>query len=276
MTEPTSEDERVAGIRQVWTEGDYRRIASLFSPVSERLAVELDVAGRQVLDAATGTGNTAIAMARAGAEVEAFDLTPLMLERARERARAEHVQVRFREGDLTAIPFPDASFDLVVSTFGAFLCDDPAACARELVRVCRPGGRIVSTAWTGEGVIGSLRKATEARYPQLAMADPSHEAHLAWGDPDRLPGLFDECDVEVHLEHREVWFPFGSSEDALEVFETTSGPVMRLRAAIIGAGLDWDAIRGDLVREWDAMAVQTAAGVELPSTYAVAFVERRS
>jgi SAM-dependent methyltransferase len=276
VTDPASDDERVAGIRQVWTEGDYRRIAQLFSPVSERLAVELDVAGRQVLDAATGTGNTAIAMARAGAEVEAFDLTPLMLDRARERARAEHVQVRFREGDLTAVPFPDASFDLVVSTFGAFLCDDPAACARELVRVCRPGGRIVSTAWTGEGVIGSLRRATESRYPQLAMADPSHEAHLVWGDPDRLPGLFEGCDVEVHLEHREVWFPFGSSEDALELFETTSGPVMRLRGAILEAGLDWDAIRSDLVREWDEVAVQTDAGVELPSTYAVAFVERRS
>lgn len=276
MTERTNDDERIAGITQVWTEGDYRRIAQLFAPVSERLVAELDVAGRRVLDAATGTGNTAIGLAHAGAEVEAFDLTPALLDQARERAAAEHVEIAFREGDLTAIPYPDASFDLVVSTFGAFLADDPAACARELVRVCRPGGRVASTAWTGEGTIGSLRKVTEVCYPQLAAADPSREAHLAWADPDRLPGLFKGCDVEVRLERREVWFPFRSSEDALEVFETASGPIMRLRGAITGAGLDWGAIRADLVRAWDEMAAPTDVGIALPSTYAVAFVDRRS
>lgn len=100
MAETIGGDERLAGIQQVWTEGDYRRIAELFAPVSERLATELDVAGRRVLDAATGTGNTAIAMARAGAEVDAFDLTPSMLDRARERAVVEHVEVDFREADL--------------------------------------------------------------------------------------------------------------------------------------------------------------------------------
>jgi 2-polyprenyl-3-methyl-5-hydroxy-6-metoxy-1,4-benzoquinol methylase len=106
MSGTTTDDERVAAIQQVWVEGDYRRIAQLFAPVSELLATELDVAGRRVLDAATGTGNTAIAMARAGAEVEAFDLTPLLLEWARERAEAEQVEVGFHEGELCAIPWP--------------------------------------------------------------------------------------------------------------------------------------------------------------------------
>lgn len=274
MAHDPGHDERVEELRRLWSDGDYRRIAQLFAPVSERLAAELDVAGLRVLDAACGTGNTAIVMAHAGAEVAAFDLTPQMLDWARQRAAAEHAAVLFREGELTAIPWPDAEFELVVSTFGAFLADDAAGCAAELVRVCRPGGRIVTTAWTGEGVIGSWRRAVETRHPEFALQDPSRVDRDAWSAPERVRALFDGDDLEVRVEEREIWFPFASSVEALDTFEATSGPIMRLRDAVLGAGHDWVRIRRDLVAEWDRMAAPTDGGIELPATYAVAVIDR--
>ena len=272
----TPQQERIAGITQLWSEGDYRRIAALFAPISHQLVDELEVAGLLTLDAATGTGNTALALAKAGAEVDAFDLTPALLEHARQRAANAHVDIRFREGDLTAVLYPDASFDLVISTFGAFLADDPMACARELVRVCRPGGRVVTTAWAGDGVIGSWSVIAMERHPEL-FGDPAAQAErFAWSDPERVPELFAGCDVDIRVEHREIWFPFASTTDALEVFEATSGPIMRLRSAVQEAGGDWDDLRAELVRRWDALARPADDGIRLPSTYAVAFVGRRA
>ncbi|GGI05591.1 class I SAM-dependent methyltransferase [Egicoccus halophilus] len=274
MGRAISAADRVAAITGLWSDGDYRRIAALFAPISEQLAANWAGPGLRVLDAATGTGNTALAFARAGAEVDAFDLTPTLLDIAERRAAEQRLRVRFRQGDLVAIPYDDATFELVVSTFGAFLADQQQACARELVRVCRPGGTIVTTGWSGEGAIGVLTAVTVEHHPDLR--DPAAPDVRVWSDPDRLPGLFAGCDVEVSLERRTAEFTFASAEQAMEVFETTSGPVRALRTNVERAGRDWSALRQEIVRRWTALARPTGDGIALPSVYGVAVVRRRS
>ncbi len=167
----------------------------------------------------TGTGNTAIAAAAAGADVSAFDITPRLLDVARERAAAAGLTIDFREGDLLAIPYPDDAFDLVLSTFGAFTADDPPACARELVCVCRPDGTIVTTAWADEGVFGVLTEVAVTRYPALVphgAADPR-----AWADEAGLAGIFSTWSDAPRRSRSPR--PRRPSR-----FEATSGPVQRM------------------------------------------------
>jgi SAM-dependent methyltransferase len=265
-------NERVEAIQQLWSVGCYEDVGALFVPVTEAVVAALPLAGRRVLDAATGTGNTAIAAARAGADVAAFDLTPRLLDVARERASAAGVTVDFAEGDLLAIPYPDDAFDVALSTFGAFTADDPQACARELVRVCRPGGTIVSTAWASDGIFGVL---TEVALARLASVTPSGAPDpRAWADADGLAGIFAGLPVSIELTHRTVWLPFPSVDEAFAMFEATSGPVQRMRAAITAQDADgWPAVRAEIVARW---AASSSPGehddVLLPGTYGVATI----
>lgn len=264
---------RIAAIQKLWTDGDYPTIGALFEPMSDELVARLDLAGRRVLDAATGTGNTAILAAQAGAQVDAFDLTPSLLEVARQRAADAGVTVRFVEGDLVAIPFPDASYDLVLSTFGAFLVDDQRRCAQELLRVCRPGGRIVSTAWSAAGMFGVMLEVFTDRHTALLAGAPDQRA---WADPDKLARLFDGLEVDIDVTTATLWIPFASVASALELFESASGPVHRMREALAAEGGDWNEVRSDLAARWEQLARARDGGVELPSGYAIATVRRLS
>ncbi len=262
---------RVDAIRQLWSDGDYARVGALFIPVTDTLVDELGLDGLDVLDAATGTGNTALAAARAGARVSAFDLTAQLLDVARARAAESGLAIDFAEGDLLDVPYPDDRFDVVLSTFGAFTADDPRRCATELVRVCRPGGRVVSTAWGHDGVFGALTAVVAERHPEVV--DPARPDPRAWADAEGLAAIFAGLDVKIELTHRTVWFPFPSAERALALFEEVSGPVQRLRAGVEQASPGgWEGVRMELVRRWDALARRVPAGVELPSGYGTAVV----
>jgi SAM-dependent methyltransferase len=138
-----------------WSSGDFSVVAACIVYQAEQLCETADVqAGWRVLDVATGSGNAALAAARRGCEAVGVDYVPALLERGRIRAAAEHLSVEFREGDAEDLPFPGASFDAVLSIYGAMFAPDHERTAAELARVCRPGGRIALASWTPDGFIG--------------------------------------------------------------------------------------------------------------------------
>ena len=142
-----------------WASGDYAVVGTTLQIVGEELCEALDVrSGQQVLDVAAGNGNVSLAAARRWCNVVATDYVPALLERARERAAAERLDIEFREADAEALPFPDESFDVVVSTFGVMFTPNQEQAAREMLRVCRSGGRIGLANWTPDGFIGQLFK----------------------------------------------------------------------------------------------------------------------
>src|SRR5579859_2156636 len=168
--------------QETWATGDFSMIGTSQVIVGELLseAVELH-AGQSVLDVATGSGNTALAAARRGCRVTGIDFVPALLDRARERAAAERLTVDFQHGEADSIPFPDSSFDAVLSTFGAMFAPDPQQTARELLRVCRPGGKIGMANWTPEGMIGEMFRLVASFTPPSDLEPPS-----AWGVESKL------------------------------------------------------------------------------------------
>src|SRR5215210_51887 len=143
--------------QRAWASGDYAMFGATLLIMSEVLCEAVDLrSGQQVLDVATGSGNTALAAARRFCEVTGIDYVPTLLKRGRERAAAERLEVAFQEGDAENIPFPDASFDVVLSTVGVMFAPDQSKAAGELLRVCRPGGRIGLASWTSDGFAGGM------------------------------------------------------------------------------------------------------------------------
>jgi SAM-dependent methyltransferase len=265
--------DRTAAIRRVWEDGAYEDIGALFEPISAQVVGNLALTGRHVLDAATGTGNSALLAARAGAQVEAFDLTPRLLDIARARAASAGLDIRFREGDLVDMPYPDASFDVVLSTFGAFTVDDPRRCAEELLRVTRPGGSVVSTAWSDEGMFAALIAVVTEQHP--GALDPDRPDPAAWADASALARIFAGADVDISVQRLTWWFRFPSLIAPLDLLERASGPVQRLRAAVEAADGDWTESRDEILARWSRLARSTATGVELPAVYGVATVTVR-
>ncbi len=177
--------------QRIWATGDFSVVGAGGVIVGELLceAVRLH-AGERVLDVATGSGNTALSAARRGAEVVGVDFVPALLDRARERAQAERFKkISFEAGDTENLPFPDASFDAVLSTFGHMFAPDPVRAAQEMVRVCRPGGRIGFAAWTPEGFTGQFFR-TGAKYnpPPPGIPPP-----LLWGKEDAVKERFPQA-----------------------------------------------------------------------------------
>lgn len=269
--------DRVSGIRDLWSAGSYAAVGDLWSYVGRDLAAELDarlgLAGRQVLDAACGTGNTTLALARLEAEVVGVDLTPDLLAIARERARAEGLPVDLREGDLLDLPLDDAAVDVTTSTFGAFIADDPFACAAELARVCRPGGTIAVTAWARGGPFETYRGVVEEVAGELGPADrPDAEA---WAEADGLRERFAATPAElVDVERREVGLPFPSASAAVHFYEANSGPLIRTAEAVRAAGQDWDAVRAEVIRRWEGTAEHRSDGIVLRAPYGRALLSR--
>ena len=203
--------------RQTWASGDYHRIASLIVPVSERLCDTADLrAGERVLDVATGSGNTAIAAARRLCAVTGMDYVPALLERARSRADAEDLPVEFKEGDAEALPVEDGAYDVVLSTFGVMFAPNQEQAARELLRVCRPGGRIGLASWTPEGWIGEMFRITGRHVPPPAGLRPP----TRWGTEDGLRELFGDGIAPLRATRQSFLWRFTSAQQYLDLFRT--------------------------------------------------------
>lgn len=171
-----------------WSSGDYAVVGTTLQIVGEELCEALDVrAGQRILDVAAGNGNASLAAARRGCEVVASDYVPALLERARERAAAERLDMEFREADAEALPFADRSFDAVVSTFGVMFTADHDQAAAELIRVCRPGGKIGLANWTPEGYIGQMFKTIGKHVPPV----PGAQSPALWATRGRIAEWFE-------------------------------------------------------------------------------------
>ncbi len=195
--------------QQIWSKGDFAMVASLVYNASESLAEELDLLpDERVLDVACGSGNAAISAARRtwGGTVGA-DYVPELLERGRERAAAERLEVEFVEADAQDLPFEDASFDVAISVFGAMFAPDQPKAAAELLRVVKPGGRIGMGNWTPGGAVGTMFQ-TIAKH---APPPPGLESPLLWGTEDRLRELFGDgiSDLRVERAHLAAAVPLG-------------------------------------------------------------------
>jgi SAM-dependent methyltransferase len=257
------------GTRKGWSQGDYSLISKFLRPVAHVLVDECAIsAGQEVLDAAAGDGNVAIAAAEEGASVTACDITPMMLERGRARSEAAGVDVEWVEGDVEALPFADGSFECVTSAFGLFLAPRPELASAEAFRVLRPGGTFGMTAWTGEGFMGHVFEMNGRFDP----GPPDVPATVDWGDEDIVRSRLEGLAGSVRTERRSLRLELESA-DAYWDLLGNSGPTAARRAAL-DAGLV-EEMRTALFEIVERFNQAPAGGVMIDSEYLLTVARKR-
>ena len=233
-TTPTPDLKAIKTRQQAaWSSGDYAVIGTTLQIVGEQLAEAMDLrAGQTVLDVAAGNGNATLAAARRWCEVTSTDYVDSLLALGRKRAEAEGLRVKFQIADAEDLPFADASFDAVVSTFGGMFSPDQDRTAAEMVRVCRSGGRIGLANWTPEGFVGQMFK-TIGKYlpPPTGVKSPA-----VWGTRSWVEATFAAAASTITAEPRYFTFRYRSAQHFLEVFRTYYGPVLKAFEALDAAG----------------------------------------
>ncbi|RJF92800.1 class I SAM-dependent methyltransferase [Noviherbaspirillum saxi] len=235
-------------LKATWMSGDYGHFAKYLEPGALDFLKRLELTpGTRMLDVACGAGQIAIPAARAGVEVTGVDIASNLIEQARTRAKEEGVDAQFDEGDAEMLAYPDASFDVVVSLIGAMFAPRPEHVAAELIRVCRPGGRIVMANWTPEGHVGQMFKTIGKHVPPPALMAPP----VKWGDEATVRERLGQGTTGVHTNKRmyPMVYPFPPA-DVVEFFFKYYGPTNRALAALDTDGQA--ALREDLVRLWTA------------------------
>jgi SAM-dependent methyltransferase len=244
-----------------WASGYYAVIGTTLQLTGELLCEAVDIAaGERVVDVASGNGNAAVAAARRGGEVIACDYVPALLEGARARAVAEGLELDTRDADAEALPFGDATFDAVLSTFGVMFAPDQERAAAELVRVCKPDGRVGLANWTPDGFVGQMFKLV-GRYvpPPAGLRSP-----LEWGTVGRLEELFGPG-RSIRSAARSFVFRYRSADHWLATFRRFYGPIHKAFGALDAA--DASALSSDLLalaRQHDTSA---GASLRVPSDY---------
>ena len=257
--------------RATWASGDYAVVGTTLQIVGEQLCEAIDLrAGSRVLDVAAGNGNATLAAARRWAEVVCTDYVPALLERARARAQAERAQgIEFREADAEALPFGDAAFDAVLSTFGCMFAPNPRRVAAELLRVCKPGGRIGLANWTPQGFVGQLFKTIGQHVPPPAGID----SPALWGTRARIEELFGAGTSAIVAEPRHFVFRYRSAQHWLEVFKASYGPVLKAFAALDAPGQQ--ALGEDIVRLIERFNRAGDGSMVVPGEYLEIVLTRR-
>jgi SAM-dependent methyltransferase len=253
-----------------WASGDYAVIGTTLQIVGELLAEACDLKwDENVLDVAAGNGNATLAAARRGCKVTSTDYVSTLLERGEARARAEGLDVKFQVADAEALPFKDASFDAVLSTFGVMFAPDQERSASELARVCRPGGRMGLANWTPESLVGQMFKLLGRQLPPPAGVQPPS----LWGVETHLRSLFGETAASIAVTRRSFTFRYRSAAHFVDVFRTWYGPLHKAFAALPtekAAALERDLT--DLLNDSNRAG---ASSLVVPSEYLEVVVTRR-
>ena len=236
MTDPELKERA----RAVWSAGDYDAVVDYIWSVGSDLVERVGVSGDDtVLDVACGTGNATIPAAQTGASVTGLDITPELLEGGRRRAAAAGVEIDFVEGDAEELPFDDASFDVVLSTFGCMFAPDHKRAAAEIARVLKPSGRLGIAAWRPEGSVGDFFNSLSALGPP---PPPGFQPPILWGTRDHVEEIFAGKGVELRFDDAEVTFEFETMDAAVAEYYENFGPIVMLRAALEPEG------RGDEIK----------------------------
>jgi SAM-dependent methyltransferase len=252
-----------------WASGDYAVVGTTLQIVGEDLCEAVDLhSSQRVLDVAAGNGNATLAAARRFADVTSTDYVGTLLERGRERAKADRLPVTFREADAEDLPFPDASFDVVLSTFGVMFTANQERAAAELLRVCRPGGRIGLANWTPESFVGQLLK-TVGKYVPPA---PGVKSPVLWGKKAHLDELFGSGGT-VAVESRYFTFRYKSPAHFLDVFRSYYGPVHKAFAAVEPSARE--TLQADILKLIGDFNGATDGTVVIPSEYLEVVITKR-
>jgi len=245
-----------------WASGDYAAIGTTLQIVGETLAEAVDVrAGERVLDVAAGNGNASLAAARRHANVTSTDYVQALLAKGHDRARAEGLAIQFQHADAEALPFADASFDAVLSTFGVMFTPEHERSASEMLRVLRSGGRIGLANWTPGGFIGRLFKLIGAHVPPPAgLASP-----LLWGTESHIVELFGSHAAQIRCEHRHFNFRYHSAAHWVQVFRELYGPTHKAFATLDAQGTQ--SLERAITALLDELNVAGPQSLVVPSEY---------
>jgi len=257
--------------RAAWTAGDYSVVGATLQIVGERLCETLDVrSGQRVLDVAAGNGNVSLAAARRFCDVTSTDYVPALLERGRERAESEGLEISFQEADAEQLSFADESFDVVTSSFGVMFAPDQDRAAAEMLRVTRPGGKIGLANWTPDSFIGQLFKTIGKHLPPPAgLKSPA-----LWGTKDRLSELFDTETCAVEITRQTYVWRYKSPRHWLELWREVYGPLQKAFGALDEAAQEQLAI--DLLALIDRCNVAHDGTMVVPAEYVEVVVTKRS
>ncbi|MGB7209671.1 MAG: class I SAM-dependent methyltransferase [Pyrinomonadaceae bacterium] len=250
-------------MRATWIAGDFGKIAVAIEKGAVDFISRLDIKpGEHVLDVACGTGNLALPAARLGADVTGVDIAPNLIKQGRERAAAEGLNCKFDEGDAEKLPYADNSFDTVVTMFGAMFAPRPEVAAAELIRVCRPGGRIAMANWTAQGFSGQMFKIASKHVPPPPGVMPP----VLWGDEETVKSRFASGVTGLTLTRRPIEFkyPFPPNE-VVEYFRQYFGPTQMAFAALDADGQA--AMRKELEELWTEHNRATDGTTDVESEY---------
>lgn len=234
-------------LKEVWMAGDYDRFSRYMEGSAREFYERLDIApGSQLLDVACGSGQLALMAAKDGTEVTGVDIASSLVERARVRAQAEGLKIRFEEADAEALPFDDASFDVVVSLIGAMFAPRPDHVAKELLRVCAPGGTIAMANWTPQGFVGQMFKTIAKFIAPSGMPSPT-----LWGDEATVQARLGSGLAKLQPTKRSYTFsyPFPPDE-VVEFFRLYYGPTNQAFASLDVEGQAQ--LRQELETLWEA------------------------
>lgn len=253
-----------------WSSGDYAVIGTTLQIVGETLCEALDLrAGVRVLDVCAGNGNATLAAARRWCDVVSTDYVSTLLERGRARASADGLAVQFKEADAENLPFADASFDVVLSTFGVMFTPNQEQAAHELTRVCRPGGQIGLANWTPSSFVGELFK-TIGRYipPPAGLKPPS-----LWGTDARLRELFGQRAKTLETTRKNFMFRYRTPQHWLDTFRTYYGPTQKAFGAVDAA--QQTSLAADLIGLVQHFNHATDGTVVVPGEYLEVAIKRQ-